>query len=253
MKIKIKILLSFIIFIGGFTLIASDVLAQNNGSGCASQGGTCIYAECPAGKAPSSNNDCQSWQGVQFYCCVSSSPTANPSPTTTTNSDLVAPCTENGVKIPDGTTCYTNNIMGTCQRGACIYIPGASPGSNFGTGGAGAGPPSTFGNKPKCVSPMVEGPGGVCYPGGTNLPDPSGGVKQVIVNLLYWLLGIFGFIAIIGFVISGIQYVTSAGSERAIDAAKRNMKYCILGVVVALAGVIIITAINMALNAGGFF
>lgn len=89
---------------------------------------------------------------------------------------------------------------------------------------------------------------GVCFPTSTSLPDPSGGVAQIVGNVLTWILGIFGFLAIIAFVISGIQYTMSAGSEEMIDTAKRNMKWSIIGVAVALAGVVIIYAIDKMLR-----
>ena len=72
-------------------------------------------------------------------------------------------------------------------------------------------------------------------------------IYLTIENLMQWILGIFGFIAVIGFVISGIQYLTSAGNENAIETAKRNMKWSIVGVIVGLGGLVIIWAINNAL------
>lgn len=87
----------------------------------------------------------------------------------------------------------------------------------------------------------------------TGLPDPAVGVKGIIGNFMNWLLIIFGFLAVIGFVVSGIQYLTAAGSERVLETAKRNMTYSIIGVIVALAAFVIIQAVNVALNAGTMF
>jgi hypothetical protein len=87
---------------------------------------------------------------------------------------------------------------------------------------------------------------GVCFPSNTNLSDQ--GVDVIIKNLMLWLLGIFGFIAIMGFVVSGVQYLTSAGDEEAVKKAKTNMKWCIIGVVVALSGFVAIKAIDAALR-----
>lgn len=86
-----------------------------------------------------------------------------------------------------------------------------------------------------------------------NLPNPSGGIKAILENLLKWMLGVFGTIALIGFVVSGIQYFLAAGDEKIIDTAKRNMTYSIIGVVVALAAFVIIQAVDAALNAGQGF
>jgi Na+-driven multidrug efflux pump len=92
---------------------------------------------------------------------------------------------------------------------------------------------------------------GIVLPQGTGLSDKS--VAQIIRNLLTWLLGIVGVIAIIGFVISGIQYLTSAGNEDQMQSAKRNLLYSIIGVVVVLASFVIIQAIQYALEAKSMF
>lgn len=90
-------------------------------------------------------------------------------------------------------------------------------------------------------------------PKNTGLPSNSGGVQGILSKILTWLLGIFGIVALIAFIVSGLQYLFSAGSPKMIDAAKRNMMYAIIGVIVGLAGVIIVQAINTALNASGKF
>lgn len=88
---------------------------------------------------------------------------------------------------------------------------------------------------------------GVCFPDDTGLSETP--VKNIVVNVMQWLLGIFGFIALIAFAISGIQYLTATGNENAIETAKRNMKWSIVGVIVGLGGLVIIWAIDTALNA----
>jgi phosphoglycerol transferase MdoB-like AlkP superfamily enzyme len=84
-----------------------------------------------------------------------------------------------------------------------------------------------------------------------NLPGAS--IYNIVSNLLYWLLAIFGFISVIGFVIAGIMYLTSAGDETKAESAKRAMKYSILGIVVGLSGLVIIRAVEGALRGGTFF
>ncbi len=111
--------------------------------------------------------------------------------------------------------------------------------------------------------------GGTCVPGGgsgsgsssggwslSSVSDfglPAGSIGGIVNNLLMWLLMIFGFIGIIGFIISGIMYVMSAGDETAAGKAKNMMKWSIVGVVVGLAGVVIIQAVDFALRAYGGF
>ena len=87
---------------------------------------------------------------------------------------------------------------------------------------------------------------GVCFPDDTGLSEAP--VWAIVVNLMRWILGIFGFIAIIGFVISGIQYLTSAGNENAIETAKRNMKWSIVGVLAGIGGLVIIWAVDSVLR-----
>jgi len=73
---------------------------------------------------------------------------------------------------------------------------------------------------------------------------PKGTIWNIIKNTMNWGLGILGFIAIIGFVISGILYLTAAGNQTRIDQAKSAALYSILGVIVALLGYVIVQAVN---------
>ena len=98
--------------------------------------------------------------------------------------------------------------------------------------------------------------GEVCIPSTTGLPSPGGSgspVALVLSNFMQWLLTVFGMIAVIGFVVSGIQYLTSTGDEARIESAKRHMKWSIVGVIVALSGVVIIFAVDAMLNANAGF
>jgi len=81
---------------------------------------------------------------------------------------------------------------------------------------------------------------------GTQLPSTS--LTDIISKFALWLLGIFGFIAVIGFVISGIIYLISAGDEDAQERAKRAMIYSITGVIVGLVGVVVIYAVGNLLS-----
>lgn len=87
----------------------------------------------------------------------------------------------------------------------------------------------------------------------SNTGLPSGSIYGIISAVLYWILGIFGFIAIIGFVISGIMYLTAAGDDDQQERAKDQMKWSIIGVIVGLAGLVVIYAANNLLNAASNF
>lgn len=78
-------------------------------------------------------------------------------------------------------------------------------------------------------------------PSSTGLPDS--GVFAIITNIMNWLLMAVGVLGVIGFAIAGILYLTAAGDSNRIDQAKSAMMYSIIGVIVALAGLV---AINFA-------
>jgi hypothetical protein len=82
---------------------------------------------------------------------------------------------------------------------------------------------------------------------------PGGSIYNIIASTLSWLLGILGFIAVVGFVISGILYLTAAGNETQIEKAKNAMTYSIIGVIVALMGYVIIRAVTAWLGESDTF
>lgn len=84
------------------------------------------------------------------------------------------------------------------------------------------------------------GNGGFSTPGGTGLPQ--GKIYDIISKGMMWLLGLVGIIGVIGFAIAGIMYLTAAGDEERIKTAKKAMLMSIVGVIVALLGIVILQA-----------
>ncbi|MCA9364679.1 MAG: hypothetical protein KC736_02195 [Candidatus Moranbacteria bacterium] len=82
---------------------------------------------------------------------------------------------------------------------------------------------------------------------------PQGKIADIIVSFMEWLLGIFAFIAIIGFLIASVWYLTAAGDEGRIDTAKRAMIYSIIGVLVGLIGLVILFAAEALLSGDNVF
>ena len=82
--------------------------------------------------------------------------------------------------------------------------------------------------------------------GATGLEDTT--VVDIIFTVLQWMLLILTFVAVIGFVISGIMYITAGGSDRA-DDARRWLTYSIIGIVVALLGYIVVRFVADTLTA----
>lgn len=186
------------------------------------------------------------------YCLSQCSSTATPltgTPTATSVGTVV-----------DGNACYDNT---DCKSGYCNTTMTSS---EFGTGVCASNPSAAAGGAQGGGALPISGTGapgggtgvqpsgtGIVIPTDTGLPAPPGGIAQIVKNLLTWLLGIVGVIAIIGFVISGIQYLTSTGDEDRMQSAKRNMLYAIIGVVVVLSSFVVIQAIQYALEARSMF
>jgi uncharacterized membrane protein HdeD (DUF308 family) len=81
--------------------------------------------------------------------------------------------------------------------------------------------------------------------GTTGLDNTS--VATIIFTVLQWLLLILTFVAVIGFVVSGIMYITAGGSDRA-DDARKWLTYSIIGVIVALLGYVMTTFIKTTIE-----
>ena len=86
----------------------------------------------------------------------------------------------------------------------------------------------------------------------TALPATSGlattSVAVIISTVMQWLLYIIGTIAVITFIIAGIMYLTAAGDEDQIGKAKKAMVYGIVGIAVALIGLIIVNVVDTMLR-----
>lgn len=68
-------------------------------------------------------------------------------------------------------------------------------------------------------------------------------IFQLISTFMNWLLGLIGVLAVIAFVISGILYLTAAGDEEQIARAKSTMMFAIIGLVIALVGLVVVNAV----------
>ncbi|MFH1183143.1 MAG: hypothetical protein V1690_02685 [Candidatus Moraniibacteriota bacterium] len=95
----------------------------------------------------------------------------------------------------------------------------------------------------------VMGPWG----GVGGVPDPGGGgsghpIAEVLTRALMWLLGIFGLLAIICFVVAGVLYLTAQGDSRRIETAKNATVYGIFGIVIGLIGLIVVRTIDTLLR-----
>jgi hypothetical protein len=78
--------------------------------------------------------------------------------------------------------------------------------------------------------------------GGSGLSDSTFG--QLIQRVINWGLYIIGGLGILGFIYAGFLYITAGGEEEKIDGAKKMMTYAIIGIVVALIGLIAMNTID---------
>lgn len=83
-------------------------------------------------------------------------------------------------------------------------------------------------------------------PDGTGLSDSP--VLSIITAVMQWLLAAVGIFGVIGFAIAGILYLTSAGDDTRMGTAKNAMVYSIIGIIVALAGLVALVAVNNLLH-----
>ena len=140
------------------------------------------------------------------------------------------------------------SLSSECQSGlTCYAASGASQATCQTVSYAGDTAPTGSSGLPAASSSTVGG--GWSLGNISTFGLPGGLIGDILVNILVWMLGIFGIIGIIGFIISGIIYITAAGDEDRMAYAKRAMLYSIIGVVVGLVGFVIIQAVDMALNA----
>jgi len=88
------------------------------------------------------------------------------------------------------------------------------------------------------------------WAGGTGLPDQGGShpIAEVLRNVVMWLTYIFGFLAIIAFIIAGFLYLTAGGDTGKIEQSKKAVTYAIIGIVVGLIGLIAIKTIDFLLR-----
>lgn len=73
--------------------------------------------------------------------------------------------------------------------------------------------------------------------------DSAQTLAQIAMRVLDFLLAIVGVLGIIMLVIGGATYLTSAGSDKKIDTAKAITKWAIVGIVVALAAMVLVKQI----------
>ncbi len=79
-----------------------------------------------------------------------------------------------------------------------------------------------------------------------DLPNSSGVTADTLLNILYWIYGAAGLIAVAVIVYGGIKYIMSQGDPGKTKQASQILAYAVIGlVVVLLAGAITAFATGM--------
>jgi hypothetical protein len=122
----------------------------------------------------------------------------------------------------------------TCQQNPKIETVCCMPSANSSTtGGTSAG---------DCGEGFAR-QGNVCIPTTTGLSSMT--VPDLLMRFFQWLLGLIGMVAILAFLISGFQYLLAFGDEKRIETAKKNMKYAIMGIVIAFSALVVVRTVAM--------
>ncbi len=207
------------------------------GMACTSPGGqsgTCHdVGKCPAGQlVPTASAVCSN-AGFDYCCVANSEGGGGDGQCPSLNSYCHSSCTNYGGE--------KSACSGACEGSTATkglkYCNRSTPGSGGDDGGGGGGDVDTSTGWTGGLSAIKTESG---------LPDTS--VSGIVKGILMWILAIFGFIAIIGFIIAGIMYLTAAGNSKQIETAKTAMTWSIVGVIVALMGYVIILAADFLLS-----
>ena len=75
-------------------------------------------------------------------------------------------------------------------------------------------------------------------------PIKTSDFAKIIENVLLWVLGVSGSIALFTFILAGVMYITSAGDEQKITTAKKLFNFTIIGLILILLSYSIIKVLN---------
>ncbi|MDZ7612176.1 MAG: TrbC/VirB2 family protein [Candidatus Moranbacteria bacterium] len=82
-----------------------------------------------------------------------------------------------------------------------------------------------------------------------NIIEEANSIKDILLNILEFLLTAFGILALLSFIVSAIFYLTSGGDRSRTEKAKKGVIYSIIAVVVAGGSLILVKQIIAFLEA----
>lgn len=77
-------------------------------------------------------------------------------------------------------------------------------------------------------------------PGGPGVIATAKTVEQIVTDIMHFLLALIGSLALISFVVGGVQYITSGGDQAKADTAKRTILYSIIAICISGASLVIL-------------
>ena len=72
----------------------------------------------------------------------------------------------------------------------------------------------------------------------------------IVLNIIQWIIITAGYAAVVFILYGGFRYITAQGEPAAIAEAKNSILYAIVGLVVALASVMIVRTVQSAILTG---
>lgn len=82
----------------------------------------------------------------------------------------------------------------------------------------------------------------------TKLPDPEGGPRGVALEVISWVLGMLGLVAVIMIIYGGFMWMTAAGNEERITKAKKILRFAIIGLSIILFSYVLVNFIFSQIN-----
>ncbi|MFC1640780.1 hypothetical protein ACFL2D_01880 [Patescibacteria group bacterium] len=74
-------------------------------------------------------------------------------------------------------------------------------------------------------------------------------VTPVVIAVINWILAITAAVAILVLIVGGFRYITSAGNDKRVQAAKTTITYAIVGLIIVLLAYVIAATINAVIGA----
>ena len=233
---------------------AKTIAAKSERNGLAQTAATSAAAVAPACRASADSQTCRDAQARamdddrklrEADAKLNAAMTAAAEASTTANGGSTSG------NIPGLNMCANGVLAAVCSGG------GGTPVSIASILGVNSTNPSGLPNSYNTTPPPVAGPkcgtggnfqdiGGVCFPTNTGLSNAS--ISTILANIFSWLMGLFTTLAVVAFVISGVQYFLASGDEGMAEKAKENATHAAIGIIVGLSGFIIIKAIAAALS-----